>query len=199
MIPNKRNGQVIAFEPLANTAFSNYLGLSQDGKEQFIRLLNEYNKTMGIKAAEQSATPPTAQDHYSSLLYDRIAERFKDYRGINLPGLDQVRAIVEADLHKAMDWLRCGAKSLDRPTLHGLVDLAADAVVREWHWIDSQRAPKREELLARVRDIPGAVDRAFPGYRHNNILLQVAKAAGSGGLPVQSGAAAVEDEWEEQR
>jgi hypothetical protein len=158
-------------------------------KEQaaFMALVND-TKVKRAPSPPKSDEPHTAPSSTPRRLYAALAAKVFSIKGIRLPEYHYLgKTPAEAELQAVWGWLTEGAPALNQKTTNGLIDLVADAAAREIPWRkEAIRFNKPEEVARWLRLIPAAVDRAFPGYKHNGILLQVAAACGKGELPINT-------------
>lgn len=130
--------------------------------------------------------PPPSHGRLTALLYDRISAKLYTYKGIKLPPLTVLRKTsAEEELHTAIKWLRAGHDKLTLQQTTGLIELAAEAVATEIPWWGRHSEQSPGSVTRRLALIPTSVDRAFPGYQINGLLLGVAEAIGAGRLPLE--------------
>lgn len=166
-------------DPKAADLYRRFRELPESARQQFLAL---------IKATETvKETHGTAPTRAVALLYARIEAKFYSYQGIRLLPLQALRKTeVERELEAALEWLKAG-KDVNRDTLNGLIEMAAEAVARQVpYFADARKRGMHFEAHRKLlSNIPAVFDAAFPGYKHNDILHQIAENVGKGALPLQ--------------
>lgn len=157
--------------------YRQFSALSPKSQSDFLTLLKGTGTKVDI--------PKPSSTFAADLLYAKIAEKVYSYQGIRLPFLAALKKTAAgAELEAAIEWLTKKEK-VDRETMGGLIEIASDAIGREVAWCRTRTGGMRTDvILSLLRSIPVAVDRAYPGYAHNNILTKIAKEIGSGNLPL---------------
>lgn len=166
----------------ANDLANAYLSLTPEEKTKARKLLegqwrNEGTYRKGSEPQQEGAEGAEGR------LYAAVAEEYKRRRGISLPPFGALVKEIKTSrlvLQEAVQWLT-SAQELPRPTELALFRLAAEALVHELRWAgDPQGIPS---TYARLTKLCESVDRSYPSYRANGLLILCAERAAEGRLP----------------
>lgn len=160
----------------AEELLNSMLGLSQAEQTKFLQLLRGMGKMRKAKGEQQETETSVV------LLYDAVAREYLNATGLRLPSLAVLRKGTPCDvvLKQSVEWLTAG-KDIKRPTLLALFSLAAQALVCEQRF--NPRLQTNPGVCRALSTIPAAVDRAYPSYRANNLLVPIAERIAAGTLP----------------
>lgn len=155
-----------------------FLALPTAEQARFSALLKGMGKAGPAKGAQQQDAQSDAL-----LLYEAVAGAYRARCGVAIHPFAAIRkgTAAEAHLEAAVHWMTNG-KEVPRRVMLALCTLAADALVLELRSYGGL-LNTREDILRALQRIPAAVDRAFPSYRANNLLVVVAERVADGQLP----------------